>query len=49
MAFKDALKDLRTSRNMTQAELAQAVEISQTAISLYERGKREPDMQLLAQ
>ena len=49
MAFKDALKDLRTSRNMTQSELAQAVEISQTAISLYERGKREPDMQLLAQ
>ena len=46
MAFKDALKDLRTSRNMTQAELAQAVEISQTAISLYERGKREPDMKL---
>ncbi len=47
MAFKDALKDLRTSHKLTQAELAQAVGISQTAISLYERGEREPDMQLL--
>ena len=48
MAFKDVLKDLRTSRKLTQAELAQAVGISQTAISLYERGEREPDMQLLS-
>ena len=47
MAFKEALKDLRTSRKLTQAELAQAIGISQTAISLYERGEREPDMQLL--
>ncbi len=49
MAFKDTLKDLRKSRKLTQAELAQAVGISQTAISLYERGEREPDMKLLSQ
>lgn len=48
MAFKDALRDLRRSHNMTQKDLAQAVGISQNAISMYEKGEREPDMKLLS-
>lgn len=48
MAFKDALKDLRKSRNMTQKEVAAALGISQNSISMYERGEREPDMKLLS-
>lgn len=48
MAFKDSLRELRTSRKMTQKELAQALGISQNSISMYENGSRQPDMSLLA-
>ena len=48
MAFKDVLKQLRTSRGMTQKELALAVGVSQNAISMYETGHREPDIKLLS-
>ena len=48
MAFKDVLKQLRRSRGMTQKDLAIQIGISQNAISMYETGRREPDMRLLA-
>ncbi len=48
MAFKDVLKQLRKSRGMTQKDLAIQIGISQNAISMYETGRREPDMRLLA-
>lgn len=47
MAFKDVLKELRTSRKLTQRELGLRLNISQNAISMYEQGRREPDMQTL--
>lgn len=48
MSFQNQLKRLRKANQMTQKQLAEQLEISQTAISLYERGEREPDMQLLS-
>ena len=42
MAFKDVLKQLRTSRGMTQKDLALAVGVSQNAISMYETGLQYP-------
>ncbi len=48
MAFKDVLKQLRTSRGLTQKDLALRTGVSQNAISMYETGRREPDMRMLA-
>lgn len=45
MAFKDALKRLRKQDKLTQAELAAALGISKSAISMYECGNREPDFE----
>jgi transcriptional regulator with XRE-family HTH domain len=53
MRFPEVLKDLRVSRNLTQAELAKALsrvmgnKISKSAISMYENGNREPDFETL--
>lgn len=41
--FKDIMKGLRAGRRLTQGELAEALGISRSAISMYERGEREPD------
>ncbi len=48
MAFKDVLKQLRTSKGLTQRDLALLTGVSQNAISMYETGRREPDMKMLA-
>jgi transcriptional regulator with XRE-family HTH domain len=42
-----SILNLRKSKNLSQAELAQALGISRSALSLYEIGKREPDFKLL--
>lgn len=47
MAFKERLKDLRISRNMTQGDLADAIGNTKQAISQYERGVRQPDFETL--
>jgi len=49
MAFKDVLKQLRTSKNWTQKDLALQIGVSQNTISMYEKGNREPDMERLAE
>ena len=49
MAFHEVLKQLRLSRELTQKQLADAVGLSQNTISMYENGRREPDMKILAQ
>lgn len=41
------LKKLRKQKNMTQRELAEALHISQTSVSKYERGESEPDLAML--
>lgn len=39
-----ALKKLREEKRMTQAELSKALEISPSAIGMYEQGRRVPDV-----
>lgn len=41
------LKALRCAKGMTQQELADKLEISPSAIGMYERGKRDPDHETL--
>lgn len=45
--FGDTLKRLRTSKQLTQRELAENLYCSESTISLYESGKREPDLKTL--
>lgn len=46
-AFSEAIYSLRRKSGLTQAELAQAVGMSKSAISMYECGKREPEFDIL--
>lgn len=41
------LKSLRESRKMTQQELSRALQISPSAIGMYETGRRSPDYETL--
>jgi len=45
--FSKRLTDLRQSKGLTQNELAELVNVSRSALSLYELGKREPDYETL--
>ena len=38
----DKLRELRTARNMTQAELADRLNITKSTVSAYENGARLP-------
>lgn len=44
---KSILKDLRKSRNLTQFQLSQALNIGQATIAGYENGSREPHINSL--
>lgn len=46
--FSAELKRLRTEYGMTQAQLANRLGISASAVGMYEQGRREPDSELLA-
>lgn len=41
------LKKLRKQKRLTQRELAEALHISQTSVSKYERGESEPDLAMV--
>ena len=41
------LKILRKKNKITQRELANALHISQTSVSKYERGESEPDLEMV--
>ncbi|MBR3610749.1 MAG: helix-turn-helix transcriptional regulator [Oscillospiraceae bacterium] len=41
------LKILRKKKRLTQRALADALHISQTSVSKYERGESEPDIEML--
>ena len=41
------LKTLRKKNRITQKELAEALHISQTSVSKYERGESEPDLEMV--
>ena len=43
MEFKDKLKKLRTERNITQSELAQAIYVSRSAVAKWENGRGLPN------
>ena len=45
--FQNILKNLRMSRGYTQAEFADALNISRSRIGMYETGAREPDFETL--
>lgn len=45
--FKSVLKQLRTAKGMTQGNLADALGISRSRLSMYELGQREPDFETL--
>lgn len=46
-AFKNVLRGLRKDNGLTQKELAGAIGLSYSTISMYERGDREPDFKTL--
>lgn len=45
--FKDRLKYLRESNNLTQSELSKILDLTPAAIGLYEQGRRFPDLNTL--
>ena len=45
--FSETLAALRREAGLTQAELAERLGISKSAVSMYERGNREPELGLL--
>ena len=45
--FKDVLKRLRATAGLNQEELAKKIGCSKSAISMYENGAREPDLETL--
>ena len=44
----EKLKQYRLERGLTQAQLAKLLEVSPSAVGMYEQGRREPDGGLLA-
>lgn len=46
-AVSGTLKKLRTEHNMTQQELAERLNVSQSAVYYWENGKREPNLDML--
>lgn len=46
MSFSEGLKALRKKNNLTQEELAKKLYVSQSAIYTWERGKREPNIEM---
>ena len=42
------IKELRKKSGLTQAQLADKLKISASAVGMYEQGRREPDNQTLA-
>ncbi len=45
--FKNTLKKLRKSRNLTQQQLANKMGLAKSTISMYENGNREPNFEQL--
>lgn len=47
MRFSNILKELRAEKGLTQIELASALGITRSRLSMYETGDREPDFETL--
>lgn len=47
MSFNEQLKKLREERNLSQSDFAKDIGLTRSAISMYELGKREPNLETL--
>ena len=47
--FKERLKELRKEKQLSQADLAKELQVSQRSISSWETGFRQPDFETLEQ
>lgn len=47
MNFKERLRQLRNEQKLSQQELGKRLHLGTSAISMYERGEREPDFEKL--
>jgi len=47
MNFSERLKQLRLKRKLSQQELADRLGIANSTVSMYERGERKPDLEML--
>lgn len=47
MNYLMKLKELRKEKNITQTDIANALNITQKSYSFYERGEREPNLKML--
>ena len=47
MYTSEVLKELRKKQKMTQAEFAARLKVSPSAVAMYERGEREPNIDML--
>ena len=45
--FSKAFKKLRSEHNLTQSELAEALNLKKSTISMYENGNRQPNFETL--
>lgn len=45
--FSIIFKDLRCSAGLTQQEIARSLDVSQSTITMWENGKRRPDLEML--
>ena len=45
--FNDRLKELRIARGMSQGDLATVMGVTRAAVSQYERGVREPQLEMM--
>lgn len=45
--FKNVFKQLRLACGLTQADMAEKINISKSTVSMYENGNREPDFETL--
>ena len=45
--FSENFKNLRLSRGLTQAQMADKLGLSMSAVSMYEQGRRQPDNHML--
>lgn len=47
MTFNERLKELRERKGLSQVALADKLGVSKSAVSMYERGERNPDFETL--
>lgn len=47
MSFNEQLKKLREERGLSQSDFAKDIGLTRSAISMYELGKREPNLETL--